>query len=169
MANPTNIPAPRVPLIDLKTGLISREWFMWFINQFTLTGSGSGAIPGTQMDNFTSTTSGAVPASSGGAFKYLRADGSWTEPVSSAITVELDFGTVGMRDKAFTVTDSNVTSAKKIIFWHTAIAATGKSVDENEMDTFVCRCVPGAGSFVVYISSLFGPVVNKFKFEYLVG
>lgn len=41
MPNITNIPAPRVPLIDQRTGLISREWFRFFQNLFTLTGSGS--------------------------------------------------------------------------------------------------------------------------------
>ena len=41
MANITNIPAPRVPIIDERTGLISREWFRFFNNLFTLLGSGS--------------------------------------------------------------------------------------------------------------------------------
>jgi hypothetical protein len=39
--NITNIPAPRVPLIDERTGLMSREWYRFFLNLFTLTGSGS--------------------------------------------------------------------------------------------------------------------------------
>lgn len=43
MANITNIPAPRVPFIDERTGLISREWFRFLNNQFTLTGSGTTA------------------------------------------------------------------------------------------------------------------------------
>ena len=43
MANSTNIPAPRVPFIDERTGLISREWFRFLNNQFTLTGSGTTA------------------------------------------------------------------------------------------------------------------------------
>lgn len=38
--NVTNIPAPRVPLIDQRTGFVSREWFAFFSNIFTLTGSG---------------------------------------------------------------------------------------------------------------------------------
>lgn len=38
--NITNIPAPRVPLADPKTGLISREWYRFLFNQFQLTGSG---------------------------------------------------------------------------------------------------------------------------------
>lgn len=36
----TQIPAPRVPVFDVKTGLISREWYLYFFNLFNLTGSG---------------------------------------------------------------------------------------------------------------------------------
>ena len=43
MANITNIPAPRVPFMDERTGLISREWFRFLNNQFVLTGSGTTA------------------------------------------------------------------------------------------------------------------------------
>lgn len=39
--NITSIPAPRVPFIDERTGLISREWYRFFLNLFTLTGSGT--------------------------------------------------------------------------------------------------------------------------------
>lgn len=38
--NETNIVAPRVPLIDERTGLISREWYRFLLNLFVLTGSG---------------------------------------------------------------------------------------------------------------------------------
>jgi hypothetical protein len=38
--NITNIPAPRVPFIDERTGLMSREWYRFFLNLFVLTGSG---------------------------------------------------------------------------------------------------------------------------------
>jgi len=44
VANPpniTNIPAPRVPFIDQRTGLMAREWYRFFLNLFTLTGSGT--------------------------------------------------------------------------------------------------------------------------------
>jgi hypothetical protein len=36
--NITKIPASRVPLLDQRTGLISREWFRFFNNLFTITG-----------------------------------------------------------------------------------------------------------------------------------
>jgi len=41
--NITNIPAPRVNFIDDRTGLMSREWYRFFLNLFTLTGSGTNA------------------------------------------------------------------------------------------------------------------------------
>ena len=39
--NVTNIPAPRTPLIDASTGLLTREWYRFFLNLFVLTGQGS--------------------------------------------------------------------------------------------------------------------------------
>ena len=39
--NLTNLPAPRVPIVDERTGLISREWYRFFLNLFTLVGDGS--------------------------------------------------------------------------------------------------------------------------------
>lgn len=39
--NATNITPPRVPLTDQRTGLISREWYRFFLNLFILTGNGT--------------------------------------------------------------------------------------------------------------------------------
>jgi len=39
-ANLTQITAPRVPLIDERTGLVSREWYRFFLSLYNLTGSG---------------------------------------------------------------------------------------------------------------------------------
>ncbi len=41
MPNITNIPAPRAPLVDPRTGIIADVWFRWFINIFMLTGGGT--------------------------------------------------------------------------------------------------------------------------------
>lgn len=41
MPNITNIPSSRVEIIDSRTGLISREWYRFFLNLFQLTGGGS--------------------------------------------------------------------------------------------------------------------------------
>ena len=41
MLNITQIPAPRVPFVDERTGTISREWFRFLNNLFVLTGGGT--------------------------------------------------------------------------------------------------------------------------------
>ena len=47
--NITQIPAPRVPVIDANTGLMSREWYRFFVNLFNLTGDGSNTISLTDL------------------------------------------------------------------------------------------------------------------------
>ena len=44
MLDITNIPPPRVPLIDDRTGLMSREWYRFLLSLFRLTGGGSNDI-----------------------------------------------------------------------------------------------------------------------------
>jgi hypothetical protein len=46
-ANITQIPAPRVPLIDPDTGLISREWFRFHNSVYEQLGGGVGGATGT--------------------------------------------------------------------------------------------------------------------------
>ena len=45
----TQIPAPRVDFIDKRTGLMAREWYRFFINRYTLTGSGTSTISLTDL------------------------------------------------------------------------------------------------------------------------
>jgi hypothetical protein len=45
MANITQIPAPRVPLLNAQTGAVSMEWFLWFTNVYTITGGGLAITP----------------------------------------------------------------------------------------------------------------------------
>jgi TolA-binding protein len=45
----TNITPPRVPLLDPKTGLISREWYRFFLSLFVLTGSGQNTASLTDL------------------------------------------------------------------------------------------------------------------------
>ena len=42
--NTTNIPSNRVEFIDSRTGLVSREWYRFFLNLFTLAGNGGNQI-----------------------------------------------------------------------------------------------------------------------------
>jgi hypothetical protein len=45
MANITQIPAPRVSLLNAQTGAVSMEWFLWFNNVYTITGGGLAITP----------------------------------------------------------------------------------------------------------------------------
>jgi hypothetical protein len=47
--NLTNITPPRVPLLDPKTNLISREWYRFFLNLFVLTGGGQNTASLTDL------------------------------------------------------------------------------------------------------------------------
>jgi hypothetical protein len=50
MPNITNIPAPRVPFIDERTGLVAREWYRFLFNQFNLTGAGGTDVSLTDLE-----------------------------------------------------------------------------------------------------------------------
>jgi hypothetical protein len=45
MPNITEIIPPRVLLVDARTGMISREWYRFFFNQFEKAGGGTGIVP----------------------------------------------------------------------------------------------------------------------------
>ena len=45
IGNETQITPPRVPIIDERTGAVSREWYRWFYSLYTFTGSGTGILP----------------------------------------------------------------------------------------------------------------------------
>lgn len=49
MPNITNIMPPRVPLIDERTGLISREWYRFLFNQFTKIGESGASLEDLQV------------------------------------------------------------------------------------------------------------------------
>lgn len=70
--NTTNITPPRVPLLDQRTGLISREWYRFFLNLFTNTGGGAGVTP--IANGGTNSTSipqaGAVAYGDGQSYKF---------------------------------------------------------------------------------------------------
>ena len=84
-------------------------------------------------------------------------------------TVEIDFGLSSRRDKTFTITDADVTTTSIVVANHSAAAATGRSQDENEMDTLLLRTVSGTGQFTLYATAYPTLVAGKFNITYLVG
>lgn len=49
MLDITNIPPPRVPIIDERSGLLSREWYRFFLHLFRITGGGSNDLTLTDL------------------------------------------------------------------------------------------------------------------------
>ena len=56
MPDITNIIPPRVPLVDERTGLISREWYRFLFNQFTKVGQSGDSLEDLQLGPVTSDT-----------------------------------------------------------------------------------------------------------------
>ena len=136
LANLTNITAPRVPLVDSRTNLISREWYRFFLSLFQLTGSGTSTINLTDLQvgppnpeygpiATGGTNSVAVPTAGavaygdgisyaftgvGSASQVLTSTGSGTPTWATAATGSVT--SVGLTAPAlFTVSGSPVTSS----------------------------------------------------------
>lgn len=92
-----------------------------------------------------------------------------TDGADGALTVtevEIDFGSVPVREKHFTITDAGVSATSKIIAVQSGKAATGRDADENEMDALVFNCKPETGQFVLNAFAIPGPVTGKYKVNY---
>lgn len=98
--------------------------------------------------------------------------GTWVSMAAGAVSVstaEVDFGTTPAIEQEFTVTDAAVSATSKIMVLQGGQAATGREANEALMDQFHATAVPGTGSFTLHVKSFGGPVVGKYKFNYLVG
>jgi hypothetical protein len=106
--NITQITAPRVDLVDPRSGLMSREWYRFFYNLYTVTGGGDGITPvingGTGIGSYSvgdilyaNTTTSLAKLKSGTAGQVLTANGpntapSWGLSVNTApVTKTADF------------------------------------------------------------------------------
>jgi len=89
--NITQITAPRVELIDPRSGLMSREWYRFFYNLYTVTGGGDGITPavngGTGIGSYSvgdilyaNTTTTLARLRSGTVGQVLTANGPNTAP-----------------------------------------------------------------------------------------
>jgi hypothetical protein len=89
--NITQITAPRVELIDPRSGLMSREWYRFFYNLYTVTGGGDGITPATNGGTgigsysvgdilYANTTTTLARLRSGTVGQVLTANGPNTAP-----------------------------------------------------------------------------------------
>jgi hypothetical protein len=94
--NITKIPAPRVELVDTRTGLISREWFRFFNNIYVITGGTTQGI--TQIENGGTGASTAARARSNlGAGTVNRVIGTGYASGLSLVGDITDEGTISLQ------------------------------------------------------------------------
>jgi hypothetical protein len=82
---------------------------------------------------------------------------------------EIDFGPTPTQWGTFLITDATVTTTKKVIPFQAGIAATGRQLDENEMDKLLLVAAAGTGNFTLYAEGADGPVSGKYKIGYQLG
>ena len=153
--NTTNITPPRVPFLDARNGQISREWYRFFLNLFTITGNGTGVTPiANGGTNSTSTPqSGAIAYGDGASYRFttvglpgqiLTSNGAgspgWTTGVTGTVTsVDVSGGTTG-----FTTSGGPITSSGTITLGGTLVVANGGT---NSTATPTAGAVPyGTGT-----------------------
>jgi hypothetical protein len=96
--NITNIPSNRVEIIDPRTGMVSREWYRFFLNLFTLAGNGGnqtslddlqvGPPPSADTDSGGGGGSGTVTSVSMSVPTGLSVSGN---PITSAGTLAVSY------------------------------------------------------------------------------
>lgn len=147
LVNLTNITAPRVPFIDERTNLISREWYRFLLSLFQLTGSGTSTVNLTDLqvgppnpeygpiitggtNGVATPTAGAIAYGDGTSYAFtgvglatqvLTSAGSgtptWSSPAIGSVT------SVGLTAPAiFTVTGSPVTSSGTLALTYSGTA-----------------------------------------------
>ena len=88
--NATQITPPRVPIIDQRTGAVSREWYRWFYSLYNIVGGGLGIVPvssgGTGLD--TIPTNGQLLIGNGTGYSLN------TLAVGAGISVTNGLGTI---------------------------------------------------------------------------
>ena len=94
--NITKIPAPRVELVDQRTGLISREWFRFFNNIYVITGGNTQGV--TQIANGGTSASTAAQARANlGAGTVNRVIGTGTASGLSLVGDVTGTGTITLQ------------------------------------------------------------------------
>jgi hypothetical protein len=107
--NITQIPAPRVELIDPRTGLMSREWFRFFNNIYTIVGADLGIIQipngGTGLSNYP--TNGQLLIGDTLNKRYVLN----TLTAGTGVTITNAAGSITINNTGGTVTSVSVVSA----------------------------------------------------------
>jgi len=164
-ANITQIPAPRVPLLNAQTGAVSMEWFLWFNNVYTITGGGIGITPvingGTGLGTIPTNGQLLIGNGTGYALHTLTA--------STGITVTNGAGTItvtnSLPDRTVVLTGAGttvvtgtypnftITSNDAFVGTVTSVSWTGGIVSVATPTTTPAFTVAGTSGGVPYFSS----------------
>lgn len=124
-------------------------------------GAATTLLDGTEV---WSTTQSKVLVATGGVFAAFASGGAG----SSATQVEVDFGTLPVDSKRFIITDAAVNASSKITAVQSGKTATGRVGDDGQWDALICSAFPEAGSFVLSVHAIPGPIVGKRYVHYQV-
>lgn len=83
---------------------------------------------------------------------------------------EIDFGATPVQEQSFTISHVGADSTSKIIASVAYDIATGKDLDEMEMDDLIIKCGnPAADSFTMFVRSADGSYLSgTFKVNYII-
>ena len=140
--NITQIPAPRVELIDPRTGLMSREWFRFFNNVYTIVGADLGIIQipngGTGLSDYP--LNGQLLIGNTAGQKYdLR-----TLTAGTGITITNGAGTITINGTGGTVTSVSVVSANGFA----GMVANGTTTPAITLTTTITGILKGNGTAI---------------------
>jgi hypothetical protein len=119
--NITKIPAPRVALVDQRTGLISREWFRFFNNIYVITGGETQGIAQIQNGGTGASTASEARANLG-AGTVNRVIGTGFVDGLSLVGDITDEGTISLQGNVI-ANLSNVTGVLSIVNGGTGLSA----------------------------------------------
>ena len=96
--------------------------------------------------------------------------GSLRKTFTRVTEVEIDFGTTPVTSKVFAITDARAVTTHKIVAAQSYAAPTGKTAADNEWDALVLAAyVAVDGTISLVAHAITGPVVGKFKINYLLA
>jgi len=163
-SNITQITAPRVELIDPRSGLMSREWYRFFYNLYTITGEGTGVTlainGGTGISSYSvgdllyaNTTTTLAKLKSGSVGQVLTANGPNTAPswgvstTSAPVTKTADFTLAATESWVI----NNKSSSTCVVTLPAPSAYTGRQVTFKNMQP---QFLVSASSNVVPLDSV---------------
>jgi len=141
--NITNIPSNRVEIIDPRTGRVSREWYRFFLNLFTLVGNGGNQ---TSLDDL---QVGPPPSSD--------IDGGGGGGSGTVTSVQVGGGTTGL-----TATGGPITTSGTITLGGTLVVANGGTgaTDAATARTNLSAAESGANADITSMSGITGGIAT---------